>query len=383
VNSGGLDVVEILNRFHLILKSRSSLLIYLSISSLFVISTLSRLLYHGFVGRFDHFLYQPDGALYTQLALQYSGLSPDAAGDQVIGWYSLHGKPGLNFQEDFFKTELNPGVWALVSVRILYPLLSTPFVQVLGIQGMLVIPIISYGILLLTITLIARRLNNLPIGLALVFLLTTSSTVSRWYIANITDGLLATLFALSLLVLVSEKRHKTLLILILITLTSFTRFCLPIWLAIGIFLVLKNRLLLGTATLAWSLINFIPVLIAKPDLSFVAPKESQNLIERGLEFVGSSFELLFVEIGQLIATDRALFVVILAAIVLSFSNLKSESSQLFILVGLAVWFIGALNPVLGVNFRYQLPLLCFACWTILDKLYVLRDRPLRDVLHIK
>jgi hypothetical protein len=32
---------------------------------------------------------------------------------------------------------------------------------------------------------------------------------------------------------------------------------------------------------------------------------------------------------------------------------------------LAVWFIGAINGTVGVNFRYQLPVLAFACWVIL------------------
>jgi hypothetical protein len=146
---------------------------------------------------------------------------------------------------------------------------------------------------------------------------------------------------------------------------------------------LQKRRKLGVLTLLWSSVNFIPVMLARPDLSFVAPKESQNLVERGFEFIWQSIRLLSVEIGQLAALDRALLVLITTALIVSLSNLKSESSQLFILVSLSVWLIGALNPVLGVNFRYQLPLVGFACWTILDKLYVTRDRTIRNILYVK
>ena len=356
---------------------------YLLIFILFAVSTIARLMFHGFSSRFDYFLYQPDGALYTQLALTYSGVSPSFASEQVIQWYELHAKPGLGYQQEFFDRNLNPASWALVSVRVLYPLLSTPFVHTFGIPGMLVIPILSYGLLLLTVTILSRKLNNLTIGLVLVFLLTTSNTILRWYVANITDGLLATLFAFALLVLITRSRYQLALLLILVTLTSFTRFCLPIWIAIGLFLFLQKRRKLGVLTLLWSSVNFIPVMLARPDLSFVAPKESQNLVERGFEFIWQSIRLLSVEIGQLAALDRALLVLITTALIASLSNLKSESSQLFILVSLSVWLIGALNPVLGVNFRYQLPLVGFACWTILDKLYVTRDRTIRNILYVK
>jgi hypothetical protein len=43
-----------------------------------------------------------------------------------------------------------------------------------------------------------------------------------------------------------------------------------------------------------------------------------------------------------------------------------ESSKLFLLVALAVWLLGAINGVFGVNFRYQLPLVPFIYWVIIN-----------------
>jgi hypothetical protein len=77
-----------------------------------------------------------------------------------------------------------------------------------------------------------------------------------------------------------------------------------------------------------------------------------------------------------------LLIVLIVAILISFLNLRRQSSQLFLLMGLAGWFIGALNGVLGVNFRYQLPVIFFACWAILDQSEILRNRSIRNTLQI-
>jgi hypothetical protein len=82
--------------------------------------------------------------------------------------------------------------------------------------------------------------------------------------------------------------------------------------------------------------------------------------------VKSFFKVGFYEIAQLAALDRALLVTIIIAVALSLKHHKEIASKFFLAVCIAVWFIGAINGTVGVNFRYQLPVLIFACWVILS-----------------
>jgi hypothetical protein len=57
-------------------------------------------------------------------------------------------------------------------------------------------------------------------------------------------------------------------------------------------------------------------------------------------------------------------ITIIIAAVISLRFPKEVASKYYLAVLLAVWFIGAINGTVGVNFRYQLPVLAFACWVI-------------------
>jgi hypothetical protein len=72
------------------------------------------------------------------------------------------------------------------------------------------------------------------------------------------------------------------------------------------------------------------------------------------------------EFGQLFILDRVLFAVLLFALIVSLLNLKSDSSQFFVLTFTFLIVMGGLNGTLGVNFRYQLPVLASMSWVIFD-----------------
>jgi small basic protein len=82
--------------------------------------------------------------------------------------------------------------------------------------------------------------------------------------------------------------------------------------------------------------------------------------------IKSFFRVGFIEIAQLGALDRMLLVIMVIALVISLRYPREISSMYFLAVLLAVWAIGAINGTLGVNFRYQMPLLGFASWVILS-----------------
>jgi hypothetical protein len=97
----------------------------------------------------------------------------------------------------------------------------------------------------------------------------------------------------------------------------------------------------------------------------VLPADSEvGGVSKLLLLVKSFFEVGFFEIAQLAALDRALLITIIIAAVISLRFLKEIASKYYLAVLLAVWFIGAINGTVGVNFRYQLPVLTFACWVI-------------------
>ena len=114
------------------------------------ISVIARLKFNGLAYGFDYGLYQPDGMHYTFRTLTFLGNSDLVSAQMVSDWYSTHG---------FKISQINPSdllpennrVWGVISPRILYPVLSVPFVALLGIPGMLAIPALSFLILLFTV----------------------------------------------------------------------------------------------------------------------------------------------------------------------------------------------------------------------------------------
>lgn len=359
--------------------------IFLGVSLLiFSITVASRLLFNGYIYDFDYHLYQPDGAVYTFITLKWLGLSDGEAAQQVINWYKLHAEAGNTLTPTFFDPASNPGVWSLASYRFLYSFLSAPFVYLLGIPGMLVIPIAALGFIFFCITYKAWRSQNYLIGTLCLALLSWSPTVTRWFVANITDGLLASLFA-TLLIFNLTKRGKIRypLFLLLILLTSFTRFCTPFWYAIAFVYFFRKEKKLALFILLFSSICVLPTLLSKPDPNSIVVGATGGIIGKLLYFPISAAKILFIEVAQLAAIDRALLALLAIAFLASIRDRSKFSSQLFLAFSLAGWFIGALNGVLGVNFRYQLPLIAIGCWVIIDSVKLSTNWSFRHILKVK
>lgn len=353
------------------------------IATVVAITISSRLLFNGDVFDFDFHLYQPDGAVYTYLTLKWLGNSHISAAEQVIAWYEIYAEPESNLSVDFFDRGKNPGVWSLAAFRILYSLLSMPFVAIFGIQGMLAVPILSLIILFFIISLKAWRSKNPFVGLILISLLSFSPTLTRWYISNITDGLLASLFAFLLLIPMTSKVKRYWVVLgILILLTSFTRFCAPYWYAIAIFLFIVKKRPSSIFVFTLSTLFVIPTLLSKPDPGSIVAGVDGGAIDKLLYFPVSALKIFFIEGAQLAALDRPLLLIVGVSVFLSLMHLKSPTSQLFLIIFLAGWFIGSLNGVLGVNFRYQLPLIPFASLVFIEMLKVTTNRSFRNILLI-
>lgn len=351
--------------------------------SLTVLAILSRLKFNGLILDFDYGIYQPDGSHYAYRTLTFLGHDENLAANRIVDWYQIHGIKNHVFDASLLSPE-NTGTWGLVAPRVLYSILSIPFVHFFGIPGMMVIPVLSFITLIFAIFRVSELHKKQGVGLLLVIGLTTSPTVLRWMIANITDSLITGLFAIVVLVLATDTSKKVwyLSMGMLILLTSSTRFCLPIWFAICMFYLVNKMRNQSIFIALVSSCAFIPTYLYMPPNAVLPASMESSGIQKTIQLLLSFFKVGFIEVAQLAALDRILLVILAVSLLLSLINLSQMSSQIFMLTLFSVWSIGAINGTLGVNFRYQLPLLSFACWAIISNLGQLPNWSVRSRINI-
>ena len=345
------------------LASRSQFSIvafYLLILSIGIISCLVRIRWNGLIYNFDFGIYQPDGAHYTYQTLRFLGHPPQEANDLVFNWYSTHASKAVTFTNTSLVRENNP-LWGLIAPRLLYPILSMPFVFFLGIPGMLAIPIASFLLVLIIIGRIGLRLDKPILSILLIVFYSASPTILRWMISNCTDSLLTFFFVLSASVLFywRGRTRDFLTIFILILLTGLTRISITIWvpLLISLFLYKKTNLIRTTSLLLTSGAVFIPTLY----FSLKVPEENSSgaLFSRVMLLIQNFVKASFYEIAELLVLDRIFAMLLFLAVLISLIRWRRFSSGIFLASLAGVWILTAINPVLGVNFRYQLPIIGF------------------------
>ena len=342
------------------------------------ISIGGRLWANGLSFGLDYGIYQPDGAHYAYRTLVFLGHGSAEAANQVVAWYQIHGFKNNSFDASLL-TPNNESTWGLVAPRVVYSILSIPFVLAFGIPGMLVIPALSLLVLLLATLYLGRRTNHLFLALAVVFGLSVSPTVLRWMLANLTDSPLAALFAVVVVILMNSKDSKKNVIQLvpLVVLTSFTRFCMPIWIAIAVVMFLNARRKASLVVLFVSLMASIPTFVYMPANAVLPGSEPVGLLNNIFGIFVSFFKIAFWEGAQLAILDRVLLAMLVLAVAISVLTWREINSQYYLAVLISVLFIGAINGTIGVNFRYQLPVMGFMAWVLISNSIKVRDRYLR------
>ena len=326
---------------------------------IWMITTIAKWKYNGLILGFDYGVYQPDGAHYTYRTLTFLGNSPMHSADLVSSWYQNH---------SFKMKEIDPlgllpennGAWGLVSTRILYPFLSVPFVFILGISGMLVVPALSLLALMLSPLFLVKNASQVVFACGLVLLISTSPTVSRWMLVNCTDSLLAGLFSIYIALFLNDTlavRSQLFIDLIFMLLTAFTRFCFPFWIGLSIILILRRNYSRASIMLAGSFVSAVPSLLTGGGSTILPAEQETPLGSRLLLLPMNFLKISFFEIAQLAVLDRILLALLVVALITSLKTYQEANSQLFLVILLAGLFIGAINGTIGVNFRYQLPVL--------------------------
>ena len=350
--------------FEKLTSSRRNL--YVIVIALSIVNLAGKFFYNGLIYGLDFSLFHPDGTLYTFRSLSWIGNSQIESGRVVAEWYSQHAGKMNDIIPTSLHYENNPN-WPLYKFRILYSLLSVPFVYVFGVYGMLVIPALSYIGLLIILLEIGIAQNRVNAALFVIFLISTSLTITRWMFINTTDSLFTFLAALSTYLVMKWNPSKVVFILQFSILALMTVTRVSLFYAIPLIAVLylksrKQALILSILAIG----SFIPLLFTNIQGSIAVTSTNGGLIEKISSFLSNSIKLLTVEIGQLVVFDKVLLALMALGVFLSFRNLQNTSSRFFLLSVSSTYLMSLLNGTPGVNFRFQLPIIAALVWALLE-----------------
>ena len=362
------------------------------------LAVCSRILWNGDVYGLDYRLFHPDGVCYGAMAFDFAGQGTSGR-SELAAAYADQGTPIGALGPDMSDPNVCPSG---VRPRVLYPLMSAPFVNLFGYYGLLVVPALSWlaAVLIPAVLLLRRGMLLAPaIAGILVF---ASTSVGRWSVANLIDALLMGLMAFSLLVLPIFERQpqwwRVGIFAIIVVLGSLTKQSWPIWIAVVITpwvaYALANRpdgmksacgrgnpwtwfAGIGTATaiISWRSLDAI---LGKQNSAW-ALSQLQTVLHGsevvgsevvGSEVVGSgitsemlravwsitdqSASALIIEIGQLVVLDKALLIAIGLAFFGVWKHRRWSASYAFLGVLFVVMALSALNTTQGINFRFAL-----------------------------
>jgi hypothetical protein len=331
------------------------------LSGLLLIGTIfAKVVYlNGSVLGLNYGLFHPDGMYYSFKTLTLLGNSQQEAGLSVSDFYKNHavGSPLIAPDSLYF----NSGSWEIYQLRLLYPILSVPFVALMGLWGMIVIPILSFVLLWVFAT---YRLKDNPFLASIVLIVLSSSwTISRWMFANISDALLVGIFTVYLIllprILKSSITKFVLYHSIFIVLTSLTRFTLLLWVGIAIAFAIRRSFSRAASVLILAFLGFLPTLFVDFFGAITPDASGNSLLSKITSFPYILMRMHLVEIGQLFVMDRVFFLTMIILLVHLFLHIRTRDAQLVLLVASSLVLTASLNGVLGVNFRYHLPLLPF------------------------
>jgi len=376
-------------------------------SLMIILNVAARILYPGQILGLDYNLYHPDGICYTKQAFDFAGVSSSESSQIILDKYrSLAIKYTPNIDESKCKS---------LEGRILYPLISSPFVMLLGMNGMLVSSVIIFLIGLFFCYLILHRYTTHSIlAITLVSLVSSSSSILRWGISNTTDGLLFALssafFFVFLKMVEKKKKNDLYMILFVIILMLFTKrsFYIPLiytlitlsfyffsnikifankkWYdfkqfaknALFPFFVLLFSLILDRVLVlfthsqnnSWIVNSVFDCLkgsnvTANPGSTFSSITCNFQDTNYFSEFLSAVFQALsnmaayfVVTLGQIFVLDKILFIFIANYFLFLVMTLKRKKRLVDTLVSffpISLMFVASLNSTIGLNFRLELP----------------------------
>lgn len=319
----------------------------------------------------------PDGIHYTVKTLRYLNVPESEILKKISQQYS---ETSIEITDYY----LNPDDWekALVDSRVLYSILSIPFVMLMGINGMFVIPIISYIFLINTPFLFRKLILRKQIrnfDLVLAFVIATSFYVKFNILSNTTDGLstlLITSLILGLLYVIHHSKgtqsHLKCMkygVIPCISLAAcatrqneiFVFGLLYIFVKTAVNLSQSERvriiLITGIFNGLWLAYSWVRY----DNYSVITSANGVNITETGflrnVVDIFTRFPITFiVEISQLLVRDTSILILIVAGIYIMIKNFLKDKflSLVFLWTLLSGIFLTTINGGLGSGFRYAL-----------------------------
>lgn len=365
------------------------------------------MLFPGQILGLDYNLFHPDGICYTKQAFDIAGVSSTQSSEIIIDKYrSL----SIRYTPNIDENKCN----ALKS-RVLYPLISAPFVMMFGINGMIISSALIFLIGLFFCLLILLRFTKYStLAITLVALVSCSSSILRWGISNTTDSLLFTISSAFLFVFLKilDQRKKSQLaiisfILLLMILTKRSFYIPLIYSLITILFYLFSKKFvseqknperykqLGKYSLIPLFILLISIILDRALILLAPPQNNSWIVNTVLNCIkgeslaanpGSTFSSIecdfqttnyfyevfwallqallnigayfTVTIGQIFVFDKILFFFIVNYFLYLIIYLKRNKEMIHTLVAffpLSLMFVASLNSTLGLNFRLELP----------------------------
>ncbi|GIH13962.1 hypothetical protein Raf01_21340 [Rugosimonospora africana] len=325
-------------------------------------------------------LWISDSRLYLAWAYRYLGYSETEAAHRTAA--HLRGRSGLitcdfcwpaGYEHSFFHGDNG----AVVGPRVLYPLLSAPFVWLFGPNGMLVVPVVSYAVGVALLAILAARLLGRWWGVAAGALILLPPLPSRFGLYALTDAtaLMFTVAGLLCLPLARRARRRDLVwFAILLELGLFTRqFAVTItagilltWVLVAIrdrrarnpwlsFAVVSSVLTAGTLAAQ----NVVASHLYSGD-SLSLTQRYQRVTERAFHTDGFAAvprvlrNMLHVDYRYVRAFDLLLIVIVVFAVVSAFWRFRSELSSMMIGMSASTLALAVLI-VDPTYFRYFVP----------------------------
>ncbi len=311
-------------------------------------AVLSRLTKNGDVYGLNYDLFQPDGSLYHAYTLYLQGNSWSDSARLVNEFFQS--QIGISY----LGQTITPVVQNVIFSRPLFSILSFPFVLLLGQYGMLAIPALSYLVVGISLYLVGKKVGRPYLAALLFFTLTLSTSVNRWMVSDLTDGLLVALISV-IYILILYSRLKTPLIA-LISLALLTRPSGPLLVALLLPFAFAYRRVSIYLGIAISVFGTLTLAFVSPEAAGTQTSGDYTVYQRIQDFALHAVKVFVVEFGQLFVMDRVLFVFIILSITTALLTWRNVYSQSFLALFVACFAMGAWNGALGVNFRYQLPL---------------------------
>lgn len=320
-------------------------------------AVISRLIKNGDVYGLNYNLFQPDGALYHAYTLHLQGNSWSESA-RIVNQFFIN-QIGSSYLGD----TIAPTVQMVIFTRPLLSLMSIPSVYLFGQFGMLAIPALSLLVTGVVLYFVGKKINRAYLAVGIFFILTLSSSVNRWMISDLTDGLLVALIAVIYLILFYSKTRVLLPIFVILAL--LTRPSGPLLVALLLPFAIVHRKATIYIGMAISVLGTLALAVVSPEAAGTQTSGSYTVYQRIQDFAVHGVKVLVVEFGQLFVMDRVLFVFMVLSSVVAFLTWKNVYSQSHIVLLLASFAMGAWNGALGVNFRYQLPTIVAGALVIL------------------